>query len=457
MLGNNEKIQGVNIPDLFAQMVGELPWRTLSRYINDNAQLLKICTIGGHRIDPNQRQRLEKHVVNEAAKNDFSEVACQPLFGAWYPVHEQLHQQLEDYFHSDEYKAYRVEHKLTEEDYVLPDEKFDAFYDFKENKAWRLLLAFAPLKFTADQAAKILDNQAGAAELQEKLTALESQLAVASKKASDATAEAERVRAQLQSSASEIQELKKQQRTLRGELDAANQKFASASAEARRLSAKLSETDEAAKKRAQEANESADRMVARLQAELEKCKTELNNWQNKYQEQLLANRQIVSDAKAVDSKAEAANADKQKAVDELRSYQKFVDLLLDRIDWRSLGSQLKITNPTMKMGFGRIIKKINYDQNATGTLEEALPKFWGDFTSRERELINKIANSSTLEVRQGDMEGFWNEVKDSFESVQGSLEARLFMLAFIRELLFAIYTPEQLQTPNIPQEKKSAK
>ena len=90
-------------------------------------------------------------------------------------------------------------------------------------------------------------------------------------------------------------------------------------------------------------------------------------------------------------------------------------------------------------------------------MEETLPKFWGDFTARETELINKIANSSTLEVRQGDMEGFWNEVKDSFESVQGSLEARLFMLAFIRELLFAIYTPEQLQTPNIPQEKKSAK
>ena len=43
---------------------------------------------------------------------------------------------------------------------------------------------------------------------------------------------------------------------------------------------------------------------------------------------------------------------------------------LDRIDWRSLGSQLKLANPTMKAGFSRIIKKINYDQDATGTLEE---------------------------------------------------------------------------------------
>ncbi len=453
MLGNNEKIQGVNIPDLFAQMVGELPWRTLSRYISENAQLLKICTLGGHRIDPNQRARLEKHVVNEAAKNDFSEVACQPLFGAWYPVHEQLHKQLEDYFHSDEYKAYRTEHKLTEEDYVLSDEKFDAFYDAKEKKAWKLLLAFAPLKFTAAQAEKILNNQEGVVELQEKLAALEAELAATTKKAADAASEAERLRAQQQSSASEVQELKKQQRTLKGELDAANQKFTSASAEAKRLAAKLAESGEATRKREQEVSENAERQVTRLQAELERSKAELNSWQNKYQEQLLENRQVVANAKSVDSKAETANADKQKALDELRGYQKFVDLLLDRIDWRSLGSQLKLANPTMKAGFSRIIKKINYDQDATGTLEETLPKFWGDFTARETELINKIATSSTLEVMQGDMEGFWNEVKDSFEGVQSSLEARLFMLAFIRELLYASYTPEQLQTPAIPRAK----
>ena len=454
MLGNNEKIQGVKIPDLFAMMVGELPWRTLSRYINENAQLQKICTLGGHRIDPNQRPRLEKLVVNEASKNDFSETACQPLFGAWYPVHEQLHEALENYFHSEEYKAYRTEHKLTEEDYVLSDEKFNEFYDLKENKAWKLLLAFAPLKFTAEQAEKILNNQEGAAELQEKLTELEAQLVAANKKAADATADVERVRAQLQASVSEVQELKKQQRAMKAELETATQKFTSASAETRRLAAKLAETGEAAQKRAQEASENAERQVSRLQAELEKNKAELNAWQNKYQDQLLANRQIVADAKAVDSKAEAANADKAKAVEELRSYQKFVDLMLDRIDWRSLGSQLKLTNPTMKAGFGRIIKKINYDQDATGKLEEVLPKFWGDFTARETELIHKIANSSTLEVSQGDMEGFWNEVKDSFESVQGSLEARLFMLAFIRELLFSIYTPEQLQTPTIPKPAK---
>jgi chromosome segregation ATPase len=106
--------------------------------------------------------------------------------------------------------------------------------------------------------------------LAKKLAALEAELAAATKKAADAASEAERLRAQQQSSASEVQELKKQQRTLKGELDATNQKFTSASAEAKRLAAKLAESGEATRKREQEVSENAERQVTRLQAELER-------------------------------------------------------------------------------------------------------------------------------------------------------------------------------------------
>ena len=75
MLGNNEKIQGVSIPDMFSQMLSELPWRTLSQYISGNAQLLKVCTFGGHRIDPQQRPRLTQQVINEAVKTDYLQCA----------------------------------------------------------------------------------------------------------------------------------------------------------------------------------------------------------------------------------------------------------------------------------------------------------------------------------------------------------------------------------------------
>ena len=165
MLGNNEKIQGVSIPDMFSQMLSELPWRTLSQYISGNAQLLKVCTFGGHRIDPQQRPRLTKQVINEAVKTDYSDSTCSALFAAWYPVHAELHAKLEGYFNSDEYKEYRKENKLNDVDYVLSDDKFREFFQVSDLKAWKILLVFAPLKFTKEQADQILNHQEGSEEL----------------------------------------------------------------------------------------------------------------------------------------------------------------------------------------------------------------------------------------------------------------------------------------------------
>ena len=102
MLENNEKIQGVNLSEVYGVMVKELPWSVMLSYINANANLLKMCTIGGHRLDPNKRERFEKIIIREAEKAHYSEAVCNGVFASWYPVHTELHQALEDYFHSDE-------------------------------------------------------------------------------------------------------------------------------------------------------------------------------------------------------------------------------------------------------------------------------------------------------------------------------------------------------------------
>ena len=449
MLGNNEKIPGVNIADLFAAMVKELPWRTLKEYITGNAQLQKICTIGGHRIDPNQRPFLEKQVIREAERAEYSEMTCNAVFAIWYPVHEAIHQNLEGYFKSDEYKAYRTENKLTEEDYVLPQEKFEAYFQVNDIKAWTILLAFAPLKFTQEQADAILNNRTGSAELVEKVAALEAQLAEANRKAANANADAEKARQQQAAAASELQELKKAQRQFKADLDAANQRFTSASAEIKRLTARLAAVDSEGQKREQEFTENAQREVTRIKAEFAKAQADLNGWQNKYQEQLLANRDIVANANAVEKRAAEADAARDAALEKLAKSQKFVDLLLDRIDWSKLGTQLKLT-PAIRRNFNSLIKRLNYEEDLSLTIEGTLPQFWARLSKSESDLIAKIANSNTLEVQNGDMEGFWNEVQDSFADVQSSLEARIFMINFISELLFSIYMPDQLAAPVIP-------
>lgn len=449
MLGNNEKIQGVSIPDMFSQMLSELPWRTLSQYISGNAQLLKVCTFGGHRIDPQQRPRLTKQVINEAVKTDYSDSTCSALFAAWYPVHAELHTKLEGYFNSDEYKEYRKENKLNDVDYVLSDDKFKEFFQVSDLKAWKILLVFAPLKFTKEQADQILNHQEGSEELLERIKELEARLSEADRKASSASGELEKARQQQQSAENELKEARHQIRTQKGDLEALNQKFLSSSAEVKRLSGLLSSRSEELEKRAATASENAERVTTRLQAELSRLKEELNGWQNKFQEQLQANRQIQNDAANTEARAGKSNAERDAAIKKLDESKKFVDLLLSRIDWAKLGSQLKLS-PTLRKNFNSMLKRLNYEENLSLTIEGTLPQFWSRLQKKEGELIQRIAASSTLEVEKGDMKGFWEEVKDSFAEVQTSIEARLFMLGFIHELLFAIYVPEQLAAPTIP-------
>lgn len=449
MLGNNEKIQGVSIPDMFSQMLSELPWRTLSQYISGNAQLLKVCTFGGHRIDPQQRPRLTKQVINEAVKTDYSDSTCSALFAAWYPVHAELHAKLEGYFNSDEYKEYRKENKLNDVDYVLSDDKFREFFQVSDLKAWKILLVFAPLKFTKEQADQILNHQEGSEELLERIKELEARLSEADRKASSASGELEKARQQQQSAENELKEARHQIRTQKGDLEALNQKFLSSSAEVKRLNGLLSSRSEELEKRAATASENAERVTTRLQAELSRLKEELNGWQNKFQEQLQANRQIQNDAANTEARAGKSNAERDAAIKKLDESKKFVDLLLSRIDWAKLGSQLKLS-PTLRKNFNSMLKRLNYEENLSLTIEGTLPQFWSRLQKKEGELIQRIAASSTLEVEKGDMKGFWEEVKDSFAEVQTSIEARLFMLGFIHELLFAIYVPEQLAAPTIP-------
>lgn len=410
---------------------------------------MKVCTFGGHRIDPQQRPRLTKQVINEAVKTDYSDSTCSALFAAWYPVHAELHAKLEGYFNSDEYKEYRKENKLNDVDYVLSDDKFREFFQASDLKAWKILLVFAPLKFTKEQADQILNHQEGSEELLERIKELEARLSEADRKASSASGELEKARQQQQSAENELKEARHQIRTQKGDLEALNQKFLSSSAEVKRLSGLLSSRSEELEKRAATASENAERVTTRLQAELSRLKEELNGWQNKFQEQLQANRQIQNDAANTEARAGKSNAERDAAIKKLDESKKFVDLLLSRIDWAKLGSQLKLS-PTLRKNFNSMLKRLNYEENLSLTIEGTLPQFWSRLQKKEDELIQRIAASSTLEVEKGDMKGFWEEVKDSFAEVQTSIEARLFMLGFIHELLFAIYVPEQLAAPTIP-------
>ena len=73
-MGNNEQIAGVSLPEVFSQMVSELPWKSLETYIQGNSQLLKLCTIGGTRLKPDKRKKFEQVIVREAEKQKFADI-----------------------------------------------------------------------------------------------------------------------------------------------------------------------------------------------------------------------------------------------------------------------------------------------------------------------------------------------------------------------------------------------
>ena len=452
MLGNNETIEGISSSDLFQKMLKEIPWSNLRVYIQSNAQILKACTLGGRRLDPQQRGWFEKMVLREAEKSQFSEAICNGVFAAWYPVREELHNTLEDYFHSDEYKDYRAANEIPEDSYVLSDDKFNEFFSVSQTDAWRILLRFSPLKFTKEQADKVLDTSAGNVELLEQLKELKEANADLQRKNASLQGEAEKLRAKQQTDAQDIQEQKRQSRQLRQDIETWQRKCESQQAEIKRLNDSLTQKDANLSSKETEIRDQSAREISRVQNELDRIQGEIGVWKTRYEGQLQQNRQLEEDAKEAVRQAKIIQEAADKTTAESEKLRSFADLLLSRIDWPRVGAAMKM-NPTVRRNFNSLVRKLNYEDNAP-RIEEALPAFWDGLQECEKKLVAKIAKSNTEEVMNGNMDGYWDEISQDFEETQLTLEARMFMLGLLRDVFFQTFEPEDLEKPIIPPKKK---
>lgn len=452
MLGNNEKIEGVKFPEVFNQMLRELPWRSLQAYIQSNAVLLKSCTLGGRRFDPQQRAWFEKVVNKEAEKSEFSETITGGLFAAWYPVRVELNKTLEDYFHSDEYKDYRTANNLTEEDYVLSDEKFEAFFQVSQLDAWRILLCFSPLKFTAEQAKKILDGAVGNVELLAQVKDLQDQIAELQKKNAQMTADAEKNRQRIQEDANELQEAKKQLRQSRQDQEQQVRKLESVQAEIKRLQQNAERHDNELASREKELKDGSVKEVARMQGELSRAQNELASWKSRYEEQRQLDRQLEEATKEAERKVRDVQAEIAKVQSDNERLKNFADLVLSRIEWPKVGAAMKMS-PTTRRNFNSLVKKLNYEDNVM-SIEEAMPEFWSKLIDSEKKLVDKLARSNSEEVMDGNVESYWDGMDMLFAEAQANLEARTFMLTMLHDIFFQTFTAEDLEKPNIPTGKK---
>lgn len=453
MLGNNEPIKGVDLSEAFGEMVRDLPWKTLKTVVTASSQLHKRCTAGGHRLEPKQRPRVEKVLVKEAEKNEFDSAFTNGIFAAWYPLNEDIHGKLEEYFHSEEYEAVREEREIEEDRYVLPQEKFDEFFAVADLACWRLLLCFSPLEFTEEQAKTILEGKGESQELLDRIQQLEENLEDAERKLGQSDNECAQAKSEADKATSAAQSLRQEKKDLAAEVRQLRSQFETSQAENRKLRTELDEKHRKLHEDTSSVETQRQRDIARLKKELAGHRENLESWQSRYEEQRVMAKQLgeqLAEARRQQKKTDETVRELQATIEE---QEHFADLVLNRIDWTGIARQMKLT-PALRLQFNNLIRRLDYEEDKTLTIEGQLPDFWNRMVEREQKLVQQIATSNNAEVADGSVEDFWLQLTDEFEDIKISLEARAILLKLLQNIFYQTLEMDDLAKPRIPTGKK---
>jgi hypothetical protein len=164
---------------------------------------------------------------------------------------------------------------------------------------------------------------------------------------------------------------------------------------------------------------------------------------------VVANRQLDEGIATAKKELLFAEQRSEQAEQDAERLGSFADLILGQIDWPKVGAQMKLT-PMLRRQFNSLVRKLDYEEDNTLTIEATLPEFWEGLMGLERELIDKVAQSNTLEVATGGVEDFWRALTDAFGDVRISLEARLVLLNMLQEIFYQVLEIEDLEESVLP-------
>lgn len=448
MSANDKPGAALDRGKIFGLLLAELPWRSLLKCIQANTDLHKQCTLGGHRLGPKNRKRLVQVVLKEAGKADFSEAFCNPFFAEWYPVHKALHGTLEDYFHSDEYKGYREANSLDDDDYVLPDDVFERVFSPADMETWTVLAAFSPMTLTDSQTTRILDDESGNATLLEKLRKTGEEAEGLRSENARIKNEIATLRKQQALASTELQNLRSERKVLQATNEALEKREEATQGEIHRLRSELAETRESAERQIKETAAELERKTRQADNDTERMRQAAADWRARYEQQCETTRELEEELETVRA---ALAAEKTRVIaleKEGLRYRDFASLILSQIEWNEVGRQLKLTGNLRRL-FSSLVRKLNYEEDRSLTMEESLPHFWEGLVARERSLVHKIAQSNTLEVATGNVDDYWRGLTDAFEDVQIGLEARAVLLRMLHEIFYQVLEIKDLETAKI--------
>ncbi len=449
MLGNNEPIAGIDLADVFAAMLRELPWNSLRAYLQANAPLLKRCTVGGHRLETKHRKRFEQLLLQEARKCEFAQSFYNAIFAYWYPVHEELHQKLEGYFHSDQYTEYRQANEIDEDAYVLSPDKFAEFFDPKDLPRWRILLCFSPLRMTPEQAEQVLQNAGGNEVLIKQVDHLKEDLAHALGDKERLANENKEMRTRLEKLAVEVQELRNERKGLKKESETLAARCETAQAESRRWREESATRAQEVQQAQKVVKDAIAREAAKFERDLSRLNDELDTWRKNYEKQRVLARESQEALETAEKTLAGKEQQLQERHQQVNTLQQFADAILARLDWQEIARQLK-TTPLMTRKLNSLIKKLNYEEDRSLSLGGTLEQFWTALQEEESRLVHAIAQSDVHEVQQGNVEAYWRGLTDVFEDVHISLEARGVLLHMLQEIFYQTLEMEDLEKVRLP-------
>lgn len=410
----NKKIKTSNILDSIKTMTQELAWHTLKEIISSKKKLLSEFQRGGYKLVPKNRSRAKKLLIEKSSKSDY-----RLIFFRWYSEQSTYKEILDPYFISDEYKIWAEKRKLEEDEYALPDDRFNILYDSLTNKHALYFLHFSPIKFTRKQAEMFIKKPTSPVESDEKK---KEESLVLSKQ----TAEL------IEKLKSEIRSLKKDQRRLKGNNINLQKQIDNYKKNEIIYREKIKEQNESLEKYRKEMDAKIKEADHRVSERLEKLKEEKarSEWKAKDYKYKFgkASRVLQSNSRQI--------SNLKKIIPELKKTKNIrFQNILERIDTKELFDVLNEPDEVKELLSTLVKPPTGDDTSDARQLEINLKSFWNNLLKKEEEVLDKICLLKVDDIDESYYKNWVNHT-DDFNDLIYSLRARAILIKMLHEILW---------------------
>ena len=366
------------------------------------------------------------------------------FFMVWYQHYcrEDIKEELNDYFQSEEYDNWIGKKDIASGEYALPDKKFTEFSSRWGLKERIFLLLFSPINFTGEQAEILMGVE----------TPLELEIAGSKSLRSERSSSVVKFKEDISQLKQHLDEQTKLLKTANQkikikekEIDQLGKNISLKDQTIQNITAEFRDKESSWKKKYEDGKTKWDSEKYRISSDFSVLKEEVARLKGDQ----ACLKLMKSDLKRkLAKKDEELNHEVHRLTAELKNSKEpslWQWLFEDKNRMKDILQQLDLKPLTRDL----IINKIRIPDHDVGLVqpsEENLQNFWNRFIEHEKRLSSKIQDiieaSRPIDMLQNE----WPQIEDWFEDLRYSLEARLALT----KLLYEILLQTQMEEKHIP-------